>query len=51
MAISRKVIVFDFHLLEPAYVSSSAFVVLALGLTYWLLDKNINNKCKEYENH
>jgi uncharacterized membrane protein (DUF373 family) len=39
MAISRKVIVFDFHHLDPAYVSSSAFVVLALGLTYWLLDK------------
>lgn len=39
MAISRKVIVFDFHHLDSAYVSSSALVVLALGTTYWLLDK------------
>ncbi|MFZ2168413.1 MAG: phosphate-starvation-inducible PsiE family protein [Methylococcaceae bacterium] len=39
MAISRKVIVFDFHHLDPAYVSSSALVVLGLGVTYWLLDK------------
>ena len=39
MAISRKVIVFDYHHLDPAYVSSSALVVFALGITYWLLDK------------
>jgi uncharacterized membrane protein (DUF373 family) len=39
MAISRKVIVFDYHHLDPAYVYSSALVVLALGITYWLLDK------------
>jgi uncharacterized membrane protein (DUF373 family) len=39
MAISRKVIVFDYHHLDPAYVSSSALVVIALGITYWLLDK------------
>jgi len=39
MAISRKVIVFDYHHLDPAYVSSSALVVIALGITYWLIDK------------
>ena len=39
MAISRKVIVFDYHHLDPAFVSSSALVVFALGITYWLLDK------------
>lgn len=39
MAISRKVIVFDFKYLEPSYVYASAAVVLALGVTYWLLDK------------
>lgn len=39
MAISRKVIVFDFKSIQPDYVYASAAVVLALGLTYWLLDK------------
>ncbi|WP_031432825.1 phosphate-starvation-inducible PsiE family protein [Methylomarinum vadi] len=39
MAISRKVIIFDFKSLQPEYVYSSAAVVLALGLTYWLIDK------------
>ena len=39
MAISRKIIVFDYHELNPEFVSASAMVVLALGITYWLLDK------------
>jgi uncharacterized membrane protein (DUF373 family) len=39
MAISRKIIVFDYHELNPEFVSGSAMVVLALGITYWLLDK------------
>lgn len=39
MAIARKVIVFDFKHLESDYVYASAAVVLALGITYWLLDK------------
>lgn len=39
MAISRKVIVFDYKHLEADYVSASALVVLALGITYWLLQK------------
>ena len=39
MAISRKVIVFDYHHLDPTYVSSSALVVISLGITYLHLDK------------
>ncbi len=37
MAVSRKVIVFDFGELDPDYLWSSAALVLALGLTYWLV--------------
>jgi uncharacterized membrane protein (DUF373 family) len=39
MAIARKVIVFDFKYLQPDYIYASGAVVLALGITYWLLDK------------
>ena len=39
MAISRKVIIFDFNALTPAYIYSSAAVILALGITYWLITK------------
>jgi len=39
MAISRKVIVFDFKYLDPDFVYASAAVVFALGISYWLLDK------------
>ena len=38
MAIARKVIVFDFHKIEPMYVMATAAVVLALGIVYWLMD-------------
>ncbi len=44
MAISRKVIVFDFKNLQPDYIYASATVVLALGLTYWLIDKKEKSK-------
>lgn len=37
MAIARKVIVVDFTVLAPAYIWSTAGLVLALGITYWLL--------------
>jgi uncharacterized membrane protein (DUF373 family) len=37
MAIARKVIVFDFKELQPHYVYATGFVVLALGITYWLI--------------
>ena len=37
MAIARKVIVFDFKEITPQYIIATAAVVLALGITYWLL--------------
>ena len=40
MAISRKVIVFDYKHLDPAFVSASALVVVALGITYMLIQKH-----------
>ena len=39
MAIARKVIVFDFKELSHEYVYATAAVVLALGVTYWLISK------------
>lgn len=38
MAISRKIIIFDFHDLSPDYIYASGFVVLGLGITYWLVE-------------
>jgi uncharacterized membrane protein (DUF373 family) len=40
MAISRKIIVFDYKQIEAEYIGASALVVLALGLTYWLVQKH-----------
>ncbi len=42
MAIARKVIVFDFKQLTPLYILATAAVVLALGLTYWLIERRIS---------
>ncbi len=39
MAVARKVIVFDFKEISYEYVWATAAVVLALGLTYWLIAK------------
>ena len=39
MAIARKVIVFDFKELGYEYVYATGAVVLALGVTYWLISK------------
>ena len=39
MAIARKVIIFDFDKLTPPYIYSTATVVFALGITYWLITK------------
>ncbi len=41
MAISRKVIIFDFEKITPEFVLATAAVVLALGITYWLISKKI----------
>jgi uncharacterized membrane protein (DUF373 family) len=42
MAIARKVIVLDFDQLEPMYLFAIGAIVLALGITYWL----VSAKCK-----
>jgi len=39
MAISRKVIIFDFEKVTPPLVIGTATVVLALGVTYWLITR------------
>jgi uncharacterized membrane protein (DUF373 family) len=39
MAIARKVIVFDYKVTQYSYIWATAAVVLALGITYWLLTK------------
>ena len=39
MAIARKVIVFDFKEIKPELVWATAAVILALGITYWLISK------------
>ena len=39
MAIARKVIVFDYRDLEYKYVWSTAALVLALGIIYWLISR------------
>ena len=44
MAICRKVIIFDFQVLTPAYIFSTAAVVLALGITYWLVSTKVNDE-------
>jgi len=41
MAISRKVIIFDFKEITPMYIIATASVVLALGITYWLISKKV----------
>ena len=39
MAISRKVIIFDFEKITPPFILATAAVVFALGITYWLITK------------
>ncbi|MEW6645864.1 MAG: phosphate-starvation-inducible PsiE family protein [Pseudomonadota bacterium] len=43
MAIARKVIVFDFSVVGPEYVWATAAVVLALGVTYWLVSGRVHS--------
>jgi uncharacterized membrane protein (DUF373 family) len=37
MAIARKVIVFDYKVLPPEYIWATSAVILALGITYWIV--------------
>ncbi len=39
MAISRKVIIFDYDEITPPFIYGTAAVVMALGVTYWLITK------------
>ena len=39
MAIARKVIIFDFERVTPPYIYGTAAVVMALGITYWLITR------------
>lgn len=40
MAISRKIIGFDYEYTTPMFVIGSAATVFALGITYWLLQQD-----------
>lgn len=37
MAVARKVIVLDFSVIDPGYLYGLGAIVLALGVTYWLV--------------
>jgi uncharacterized membrane protein (DUF373 family) len=39
MEISRKVIIFDFEKITPQYVVGTTAVILALGITCWLITR------------
>ncbi len=39
MAIARKVIIFDFNKIAPMYILATGVVVLALGIVYWMMDR------------
>ncbi len=39
MAVARKAIVFDFSKHAPEHIFATAAVILALGITYWLISK------------
>jgi uncharacterized membrane protein (DUF373 family) len=39
MAIARKIIVLDFKQITPDFIYATAAVVLALGITYWLISE------------
>ncbi len=47
MAIARKVIIFDYKHITPAYIYGTASVIFALGVTYWLIERNAKEKADE----
>ena len=47
MAIARKVIVFDFAVLGYEHVFATGAVVLALGITYWLIARKEHKETVE----
>lgn len=49
MAISRKVIILDYETIEMPHLYGMASVIVALGITYWLLQTNQSNgKVSDY---
>ena len=49
MAISRKVIILDFKEISAMYIFATAAVVLALGITYYLISKETHSDNVEIE--
>lgn len=47
MAIARKVIIFDFKQITPIYIFGTASVILALGITYWMVERKSKEKTDE----
>ncbi len=50
MAIARKVIIIDFNTITPTYIFAIAAVVLALGITYYLIGKQHKEKILDERN-
>jgi uncharacterized membrane protein (DUF373 family) len=44
MAIARKVIILDFKTVTPDYMLATAMVVLAMGIGYWFVVRNVDSK-------
>ena len=44
MAAARKVIVFDFKQLDYPYVAAIGIVILALGISYWLVARRLKEE-------
>jgi uncharacterized membrane protein (DUF373 family) len=38
-AVARKVIVFDYSVINPQYIYGTAAVIVAIGIAYWLVSK------------
>jgi uncharacterized membrane protein (DUF373 family) len=63
MAIARKVIIIDFQITTPPYMFATAMLVLAMGIGYWLVVRNVDSRavycdqlegperCEQYNEH
>ncbi len=47
MAIARKVIVLDVEAVDAAYLAAMGLVIIALGVTYWLLARRTHHSGKK----
>jgi uncharacterized membrane protein (DUF373 family) len=41
MVIARKVIIFDFKEIDSLHALATGVVILALGITYWLIERRL----------